>query len=138
MKALVKRNFTCVLEIQNPFIWKKIKFSRENVVQSGYTGLWGAASERVTTNILCCTKKKKSEFQMSVQGPGLGGSVGGAWGCRGAQGGSSREGAPSYSSITAINTSARDSKIILEIRLEKQQGASFNMKMEETEKVRHE
>ena len=97
-----------------------------------------AASERVTTNILCCTKKKKSEFQMSVQGPGLGGSVGGAWGRRGAQGGSSRECAASYSSITAINTSARDSKVILEIRLEKQQGASFNMKMEETEKVRHE
>ena len=69
---------------------------------------------------------------MSVQGNGPGGSIGGVWGFKGA-GGSSRQGAPSYSSITAINTSVRNSKNILEIRLEKQQGASFKLTMEETE-----
>ena len=69
---------------------------------------------------------------MIVQGQGPGEPIGGAWGSRGT-GGSSAEKAPSYSSITAINKSVRDSKNILEIRIEKQQGASFNMTMEETE-----
>ena len=44
-------------------------------------------------------------------------------------------GAPSYSSITSINTSVRDKKNILEVRLEKQQGASFNLSMVETENL---
>ena len=44
-------------------------------------------------------------------------------------------GSPTYSSITAINTSEREKKNILEVRLEKQQGASFNLSMEEVENL---
>ena len=61
---------------------------------------------------------------------------GGAWGPtstrpQAVQGGE----VPSYSSIASINTSIRDNKNILEVRLEKQTGASFNMKQEETENL---
>jgi hypothetical protein len=43
---------------------------------------------------------------------------------------------PTYlPSIASINTSIRDKKNILEGRLEKQTGASFNMKQEETENL---
>ena len=66
------------------------------------------------------------------QGPGPGGFIGGSWGRRGA-GAASVGGAPSYSSITAINTSIRNNKNVLEIRLEKQQGATFNMTQLEIE-----
>ena len=72
---------------------------------------------------------------MSVQG-GLRsapGGPGGTWGRRGTAGVSSGVSTPSYSSITAINTSVRNDKNVLEIRLEKQQGASFNMTQLETE-----
>ena len=41
----------------------------------------------------------------------------------------------SYSSITSINTSARDSKNILEVRLERQEGSTFNLTMGETENL---
>ena len=41
----------------------------------------------------------------------------------------------SYSSITSINTSARDSKNILEVRLERQEGSTFNPTMGETENL---
>ena len=58
----------------------------------------------------------------------------GAWGPNRSRGGP-RTGGPSYSSITSINTSVRDSKNILEVRLEKQDGAKFNLTMEETEKL---
>ena len=44
-------------------------------------------------------------------------------------------GAPTYSSITSINTSIRDKKNILEVRLEKQEGTSFNLTMLETENL---
>ena len=44
-------------------------------------------------------------------------------------------GTPSYSSITSINTSVRDKKNILEVRLEKQAGSSFNLNMMETENL---
>ena len=68
---------------------------------------------------------------MSFNHPGPGGGpIGGAWG---SAGGSHGGRAPTYSSITAINTSVRDNKTILEIRLEKQQGASFNLTMKEIE-----
>ena len=65
-------------------------------------------------------------------GPG-GGTIGGAWGSSRRAGGSPGGKSPTYSSITAINTSVRDNKTILEVRLEKQQGATFNLKMEEIE-----
>ena len=42
---------------------------------------------------------------------------------------------PTYSNITAINTSVRDKKNILEVRLEKQQGSSFNLSVEEIESL---
>ena len=63
-------------------------------------------------------------------------STGGAWGpasstSRGGPG----TGAQTYSSITSINTSVRDKKNILEVRLEKQQGSKFNLTMEETENL---
>ena len=68
---------------------------------------------------------------MSFNHPGPGGGpIGGAWGSAGGTHGGR---APTYSSITAINTSVRDNKSILEIRLEKQQGASFNLTMKEIE-----
>ena len=44
-------------------------------------------------------------------------------------------GVPTYSSIASINTSVRDTKNILEVRLEKQTGSSFNLTMEETENL---
>ena len=44
-------------------------------------------------------------------------------------------GAPSYSSITSINTSVRDKKNILEVKLEKQEGSSFHLSIEETENL---
>ena len=47
----------------------------------------------------------------------------------------SAPGGPSYSSITSINTSARDSKNILEVRLERQEGSTFNLTMGETENL---
>ena len=59
-------------------------------------------------------------------------STRGAWGSTRTRGGPGT-GPPSYSSITAINTSARDSKNILEVRLEKQEGSKFNLSMEEIE-----
>ena len=59
----------------------------------------------------------------------------GVWGppsnSRGSRGGTS----PTYSTITAINTSEREKKNILEVRLEKQQGASFNLSMEDIENL---
>ena len=58
----------------------------------------------------------------------------GAWGSTHPRGGSSREG-PTYSSIASINTSVRDSKNILEVRLEKQEGSKFNLTQEETENL---
>ena len=44
-------------------------------------------------------------------------------------------GGPSYSSIASINTSVRDNKKILEIRLEKQEEASFNLSVPEIEQL---
>ena len=41
----------------------------------------------------------------------------------------------SYSSITAINTSVRDSKNVLEVSLEKQQGATFRLNQMEIESL---
>ena len=59
----------------------------------------------------------------------------GVWGppsnSRGSRGGTS----PTYSTITVINTSEREKKNILEVRLEKQQGASFNLSMEDIENL---
>ena len=55
-----------------------------------------------------------------------------AWGSNRPRGGPGA-GGPSYSSITSINTSVRDQKNILEVRLEKQEGSRFNLTMEETE-----
>ena len=55
-----------------------------------------------------------------------------AWGSTRPRG-STGSSAPSYSSITSINTSVRDSKNILEVRLEKQEGSKFNLSMEEIE-----
>jgi hypothetical protein len=55
-----------------------------------------------------------------------------AWGPNRPRGGPGA-GGPSYSSITSINTSVRDQKNILEVRLEKQEGSRFNLTMEETE-----
>ena len=69
---------------------------------------------------------------MSVQdglGPGPGVNVGGSWGPQGLNTGQKR----TYSSITAINTSVRDKKNVLEVRLERQQGASFKLSQLEVE-----
>ena len=44
-------------------------------------------------------------------------------------------GAPSYSSITSINTSVRDKKNILEVKLEKVEGSTFRLTLEETENL---
>ena len=58
----------------------------------------------------------------------------GPWGPthpRGGPGASSQ----TYSSITSINTSKRDNKNILEIKLEKQDHARFNLTMEESEQL---
>ena len=54
---------------------------------------------------------------------------GGAWGTRGGPVGRlpMTGSSPTYSSITSINTSVNDKKNIVEVRLEKQQGASFNL-----------
>ena len=49
-----------------------------------------------------------------------------AWGSTRPRGGPGT-GGPTYSSITSINTSVRDSKNILEVRLEKQEGSRFNL-----------
>ena len=57
-----------------------------------------------------------------------------AWGPSRARGGPGT-GGPTYSSITSINTSVRDKKNILEVRLEKQEGSRFNLTMEETENL---
>ena len=75
--------------------------------------------------------KKKGErgpFQMSVHnGLDTGQSViSGPWG-------PSSGGTHTYSSITAINTSVRDDKNVLEVRLERQQGASFRLSQLEIE-----
>ena len=61
-------------------------------------------------------------------------TTGGVWGpmSRPPRGGPG-SGGPSYSSITSINTSVRDTKNILEVRLEKQESSSFNLSMEDTE-----
>ena len=60
--------------------------------------------------------------------------TGGVWGPTSSRARPST-GGPSYSSITSINTSIRDSKNILEVRLEKQDGASFYLTMLETENL---
>ena len=57
-----------------------------------------------------------------------------AWGSSRPRGGPGA-GGPTYSSITSINTSVRDSKNILEVGLEKQEGSRFNLTMEETESL---
>ena len=41
----------------------------------------------------------------------------------------------SYARITSINTSVRDQKNVLEIRLERSENAKFNLTMEETERL---
>ena len=61
-------------------------------------------------------------------------TTGGAWGSTRPRIGPT-SGGPTYSSITSINTSIRDSKNILEIRLEKQAGATFNLTMMEAENL---
>ena len=69
---------------------------------------------------------------MSVQnglGAGQGVNVQGPWGPQGQRTGETR----SYSSITAINTSVCDKKNVLEVRLERQQGASFRLSQLEIE-----
>ena len=58
----------------------------------------------------------------------------GAWGSTHPRGGPGKS-SPSYSSITSINTSVRDNKNILEVKLEKQEGSRFNMTQEETENL---
>ena len=55
-----------------------------------------------------------------------------AWGSNRPRGGPGTSG-PTYSSITSINTSVRDSKNILEVRLKKQESSRFNLSMEEIE-----
>ena len=65
-------------------------------------------------------------------GPGGTSASSGAWGPT-SRGGGGR--APTYSSITAINTSVRNKKNILEVRLEKQQGANFHLSVEEIESL---
>ena len=57
-----------------------------------------------------------------------------AWGPNRPRGGTGA-GGPTYSSITSINTSIRDKKNILEVRLEKQESSRFNLSMEETENL---
>ena len=66
---------------------------------------------------------------------GASGGSGGVWGPGGGERGSSGNSTPTYSSITAINTSVRDKKNILEVRLEKQQGSTFNLTMPEIESL---
>ena len=69
---------------------------------------------------------------MSVQnglGAGQAANVQGSLGSQGQR----TEQTRSYSSITAINTSVRDRKNVLEIRLERQQGASFRLSQLEFE-----
>ena len=44
-------------------------------------------------------------------------------------------GGPTYSSIASINTSVRDKKNILEVKLEKQEGAKFSLTMPEIESL---
>ena len=68
---------------------------------------------------------------MSVEN-GLGAgqnAIGGPWGSQDSSVGMAR----TYSSIAAINTSIRDNKNILEVRLERQQGASFRLSQLEIE-----
>ena len=75
---------------------------------------------------------------MSSTSGGRGGTAApsGAWGppARGSNGGRGSP-SPTYSNITAINTSVREKKNILEVRLEKQQGAQFNLSVEEIESL---
>ena len=58
----------------------------------------------------------------------------GAWGSARPRGGPGK-GSPTYSNITSINTSVRDSKNILEVMLEKQEGSRFTLSQEETESL---
>ena len=58
----------------------------------------------------------------------------GAWGSNRPRGGSGRHG-QTYSSIASINTSVRDNKNILEVKLEKQEGTRFTLTQEETENL---
>ena len=58
----------------------------------------------------------------------------GVWGSTRPRGGSGREG-QTYSSIASINTSVRDNKNILEVKLEKQEGSRFTLTQEETENL---
>ena len=58
----------------------------------------------------------------------------GAWGSIRPRGGSGTTG-PTYSSIASINTSVRDNKNLLEVRLEKQEGSRFSLLQEETENL---
>ena len=62
-------------------------------------------------------------------------TTGGAWGPSARPRSGPRSGGPSYSSITSINTSVRDKNNILEVRLEKQGGATFNLTMLEAENL---
>ena len=59
-------------------------------------------------------------------------STNGAWGPNRPRGGPGT-GGPTYSSIASINTSVRDNKNLLEIRLERQEGSTFNLSMQEIE-----
>ena len=61
---------------------------------------------------------------------------GGTWGSTstGSRGGAG-SGVPTYSSITSINTSVRDNKNLLEVRLERQEGSTFNLSMLEIENL---
>ena len=71
---------------------------------------------------------------MSVQNglvTGQGDKVKGPWGPQGSGLSETR----SYSSITAINTSVRDNKNVLEVRLERQQGATFRLSQLEIESL---
>ena len=68
---------------------------------------------------------------MNVQnglGTGQSDSIGGPWGPQG-----SGDGKRSYSSIVSINTSIRDNKNVLEVRLEKKEGATFRLSQLEIE-----
>ena len=63
-------------------------------------------------------------------------TTGGAWGPASSESrGRTGSGGPTYSSITSINTSVRDNKNILEVRLEKQEGSTFNLSMVEIENL---
>ena len=67
---------------------------------------------------------------MNVQnglGAGQSDSIGGPWGPQG-----SGDGKRSYSSIASIST-IRDNKNVLEVRLEKQEGATFRLSQLEIE-----